>query len=86
MSPQVLKFLTADHTEQEREQLERAVSEAESKGYSDYYIYGYNSWYHIQRGQILGQGKNGPLVDSKGKVMATQPPDPAARDWRVYKP
>lgn len=86
MSPQVLEFLLADHPEQEREQLKRAISEAEGKGYSDYYIYGYNSWYHIQRGQILGQGKNGPLADNRSKVLAKQPPDPGAREWRVFKP
>ena len=84
MSDQVMSFLISDHEESEQQQLRTAVHDAEGRGLADYYIYGYNSWYHINNGQIMGQGKGGPLLDNRSKKLAKQPADPAAQEWKVF--
>jgi len=85
MSDQVMNFLVADHEESEQSQIRNAVRTAEEQGKADYYIYGYGSWYHINNGQIVGQGKNGPLLDNRSKKLDKQPGDPAAQDWKVFE-
>jgi hypothetical protein len=84
MSEDVKEFLVHDHPESEQKQIREAVRQAEEKGRNDYYIYGLNSWYHINSGQIMGQGKNGPLMDNLNKPLEKQPDDAGAREWKLY--
>ena len=84
MSDQVKDFLVVDHPESEQRQIREAVQQAEDQKRNDYYIYGLNSWYHINKGQIMGQGKNGPLMDNRNKPLEKQPDDAGAREWKLY--
>jgi hypothetical protein len=84
MSDQVMSFLLSDHEKSEQNQLRDAVHSAEDQGKADYYIYGFGSWYHINNGQIMGQGKDGPLLDNRSKKLAKQPADPAAQEWKLF--
>ncbi|HDR73797.1 MAG TPA: hypothetical protein ENN85_07795 [Methanoculleus sp.] len=85
MSEQVMNFLLSDHPESEQKQIRNAVRSAEDTGKGDYYIYGFGSWYHINNGQIMGQGKNGPLLDNRSKKMERQPNDPNAQEWKLFE-
>jgi exopolyphosphatase/pppGpp-phosphohydrolase len=85
MSEQVMNLLVADHEQSEQQQIRNAVRTAEEQGKTDYYLYGYNSWYHINNGQIMGQGKNGPLLDNRSKQLSNQPNDPGAQAWKVFE-
>ena len=84
MSDQVKDFLVVDHPESEQKQIRETVRQAEEQKRNDYYIYGFNSWYHINKGQIMGQGKNGPLMDNRNKPLENQPDDAGAREWKLY--
>jgi hypothetical protein len=86
MNEQVKELLVHDNPESEQKQIREAVRQAEEKGRGDYYIYGFNSWYHIKSGQIMGQGKNGPLMDNLSKPLENQPDDASAREWKLYVP
>ncbi|KQC05265.1 MAG: hypothetical protein APR53_02385 [Methanoculleus sp. SDB] len=79
-----MEYLVHDHPESEQRQIRGAVRQAEEQKRNDYYIYGFHSWYHINKGQIMGQGRNGPLTDNLSKPLEKQPDDAGAREWKLY--
>ncbi len=60
MNDQTKRFLTFDHSPEERESLLKQVAEAEAKGLNSYQISVASAWYDIENGMIKGSGKKTP--------------------------
>ncbi len=60
MNDQTKRFLTFDHSPEERESLLQQVAEAEAKGLNSYQISVASAWYDIENGMIKGSGKKTP--------------------------
>ena len=57
MDQETKKFLTIDHSTDEKESLLKQIGEAEAKGLYNYQISVASAWYEIENGIIKGSGR-----------------------------
>lgn len=60
MNDETKKWLTFDHSPEEKEVLLKQVADVEAKGLNNYHISVASAWYDIENGVIKGSGKKIP--------------------------